>query len=66
MDNPIENLVNELNRLPGIGDKTARRLAYYIINMDPNRVNGLVNAISNAIFAIILLILILVKFALVV
>ncbi len=48
MDNPIENLVNELNRLPGIGDKTARRLAYYIINMDPNRVNGLVNAISNA------------------
>lgn len=48
MDNPIENLVNELNRLPGIGDKTARRLAYYIINMDPSRVNGLVNAISNA------------------
>ncbi|MBS1114609.1 MAG: RecR [Nitrospirae bacterium] len=31
----IENLVNELTRLPGIGRKTAQRLAFFILSM-PN------------------------------
>jgi recombination protein RecR len=29
----IENLVNELTRLPGIGRKTAQRLAFFILSM---------------------------------
>ncbi len=29
--NSLEKLVHELNRLPGIGPKTAQRLAYYIL-----------------------------------
>ena len=31
----IENLVHELTRLPGIGRKTAQRLAFFILSM-PN------------------------------
>jgi recombination protein RecR len=31
MHNPIEKLVHELSKLPGIGEKTATRLAYFIL-----------------------------------
>lgn len=48
MDNPIDNLINQLSRLPGIGDKTAQRLAYYIIDLDIDRVEQLTNSILNA------------------
>ena len=30
---PIERMVSELSRLPGIGHKTAARLAYHIVGM---------------------------------
>ena len=48
MDNPIDNLINQLSRLPGIGDKTAQRLAYHIIDLDIDRVEQLTNSILNA------------------
>lgn len=31
MQNPLAKLVNELSKLPGIGEKTASRLAFYIL-----------------------------------
>lgn len=31
MNNPISRLIHELSKLPGIGEKTATRLAYYIL-----------------------------------
>ncbi|UCH46320.1 MAG: recombination protein RecR, partial [Nitrospiraceae bacterium] len=31
--NVVENLINELTRLPGIGKKTAQRLAFFIMGM---------------------------------
>lgn len=31
MHNPIEKLIHELSKLPGIGEKTATRLAYFIL-----------------------------------
>lgn len=31
MDNPINRLIQELSKLPGIGEKSATRLAYYIL-----------------------------------
>lgn len=31
MQNPLAKLVNELSKLPGIGEKTATRLAFYIL-----------------------------------
>lgn len=48
MDNPIDNLINQLSRLPGIGNKTAQRLAYHIIDLDESRVDQLAEAITNA------------------
>lgn len=46
--NYITKLVEELSRLPGIGGKSAQRLAFYIINMEEDRVNQLANTIIDA------------------
>lgn len=48
MENPIGNLINQLSRLPGIGEKTAQRLAYYIIELDESRVKDLTDSITSA------------------
>jgi len=42
---PIARLINELSRLPGIGTKTAQRLAYHIINMPEEQVKELAESI---------------------
>jgi recombination protein RecR len=44
----ISKLIEELSRLPGIGAKTAQRLAFHIINMPQDQVNNLSQAITNA------------------
>jgi recombination protein RecR len=44
----LSKLIEELSRLPGIGGKSAQRLAFYIINMPEERVEGLSNAMLNA------------------
>ena len=38
---PIENMATELHRLPGIGPKTAQRLAYFIASMPLDEVRSL-------------------------
>lgn len=43
----IENLVNELMRLPGIGRKTAQRLAFFILTMPDAEAAGIAKAISD-------------------
>jgi recombination protein RecR len=43
----FENLVNRLADLPGIGKKTAQRLAFYIMKMDRAWSTGLVKAIED-------------------
>lgn len=45
---PIEDLIKRLNRLPGIGSKTAQRLAYYIIGLEENEVEDLAKALITA------------------
>jgi recombination protein RecR len=40
-------LVEELNKLPGIGPKSAQRLAYYIIRLPPEEAIALADAITN-------------------
>ncbi len=42
---PIERLINELARLPGIGRKTAARLAYYILRVPRGEAQDLARAI---------------------
>ena len=44
----ISNLVAQLSHLPGIGPKTAQRLAFHILNMPEEQVTGLVNAMTDA------------------
>jgi len=41
----MSSLIEELSRLPGIGTKTAQRLAFYIINMPEKNVEKLSSAI---------------------
>jgi recombination protein RecR len=44
----LSRLIDELSRLPGIGGKSAQRLAFYIINMPEERVENLASAMINA------------------
>jgi recombination protein RecR len=42
---PIQRLVTELARLPGIGNRTAQRLAFHILRVDADEANALADAI---------------------
>lgn len=44
----VNKLIAELSGLPGIGGKTAQRLAFYIINMPEERAKSLAEAIVDA------------------
>ncbi len=44
----ITNLIGELSQLPGIGTKSAQRLAFHIISMPREKVERLTTAISTA------------------
>ena len=46
--NQISKLIEELSRLPGIGSKTASRLAFHIINQSKEQVEALANALVDA------------------
>ena len=45
---PINNLISELAALPGIGEKSAQRLAFHLINMPAAKVDRLANTIVEA------------------
>ena len=45
---PISRLIEEFSKLPGVGRKTAQRLAFHIINMNTNDVEALSKAIIEA------------------
>lgn len=44
----INKLIDELSSLPGIGGKSAQRLAFYLIGLPKDRVHKLADAIVNA------------------
>ena len=44
----ISKLIEELSRLPGIGSKTAQRLAFHIINMPKEQVEQLASTMTEA------------------
>ena len=45
---PISRLIEEFSKLPGVGRKTAQRLAFHVINMNMNDVEALSKAIVDA------------------
>ena len=47
MIEPIARMVNQLSKLPGVGQKTAQRLAYYIISLPEEQVRELAVSIFN-------------------
>lgn len=45
---PLAKLIGELSKLPGIGYKTAQRLAFHILSLDDDEAQSLANAITVA------------------
>ena len=45
---PLNKLINELSRLPGIGGKTAQRLAFHILSMSDGDAFRLSDSIREA------------------
>lgn len=45
---PLSNLINQLSKLPGIGGKSAQRLAFYILGMKENDALAIAEAIIEA------------------
>jgi len=44
---PLERLIAELSRLPGVGPKTAQRLAFHMLRVDRQRAEALAQAIED-------------------
>jgi len=51
MKNPpaLEQLIDSLRCLPGVGPKSAQRMAYYLLQRDRQGANGLAQALDNAL-----------------
>lgn len=45
---PLGRLINELSKLPGIGGKTAQRLAFHILSLSDKEAEALAHAITEA------------------
>jgi recombination protein RecR len=45
---PIARLIDQFKRLPGIGQKTAQRLAFHVLRADPEEAAALADAIRDA------------------
>lgn len=45
---PLARLIEQLRALPGIGTKSAQRLAYHIFDMDDSQIQALTGAIAEA------------------
>jgi recombination protein RecR len=44
---PLDDLISHLSRLPGIGERTATRLGFYLLRANPGFRAGLVNALTD-------------------
>lgn len=45
-DGVIQDLIDELGRLPGIGPKSAQRIAFHLLDADPEDVNRLASVLT--------------------
>lgn len=45
---PVENLIEQFQKLPGVGRKTAQRLAFFILSLPEAEAEGFANAVLNA------------------
>lgn len=47
MNSYIDNLVNEFNKLPGIGRKTSEKFVYHLLKQRPEEIDKLIIAVNN-------------------
>ena len=47
-DGPVQDLIDELGRLPGIGPKSAQRIAFYLLKLPKTEAQQLAAAITEA------------------
>jgi recombination protein RecR len=47
-EGPVQALVDELGRLPGVGPKSAQRIAFYLLKVAPEDANRLARVIVDA------------------
>ena len=47
-EGPVQALIDELGRLPGVGPKSAQRIAFYLLKVAPEDANRLARAITEA------------------
>lgn len=47
-DHPLSRLIEEIKKIPGIGAKTAQRMAFYIISLSQKEAGDLADAIRDA------------------
>ena len=45
-EGPLQDLIDELSRLPGVGPKSAQRIAFYVLTMEPADIDRLQNALG--------------------
>lgn len=45
---PLQNLIDQFERMPGIGHKTAQRMAFYVLGLTKDEANGFAKAITDA------------------
>ena len=45
---PVQNLIDQLGRLPGVGPKSAQRIAFHLLKLPADEVNRLAEAIIDA------------------
>ena len=45
---PLQKLIEQFERMPGIGRKTAQRLAFYVLSLPKEEAKGIADAIYNA------------------
>ena len=42
---PVQTLINEWSRFPGVGEKTARRMVFYLLRQEPEKIRGFGEAV---------------------
>ena len=45
----VQDLIDELGRLPGVGPKSAQRIAFHLLNSDPADVRRLISSLSEVL-----------------
>ncbi|GAB3593231.1 Recombination protein RecR [Corynebacterium faecale] len=45
-EGPLQDLIDELSRLPGVGPKSAQRIAFHLLSVDPDDISRLQGALG--------------------